>query len=131
MQTPKPIEREENDKTVQTFRIFFWGLPSPSGKTYTKEVADFIVDSINSQGMLASFADKLNIHLVSGYVNNAEIKGNVVYADIGILEDQKSDIPDWGDGNYRATAVLKVKEGAGDRIDIDNIESVSHILIYR
>ena len=120
-----------NDKSVQSFRIFFWGLPSPSGKQYTKAVAERIVEHINEQAMLASFSEKFNIHLSSAYVNNAEIKGNVVYADIGVLPSQVEEIPNWGDGEYRATVVLNLKDGAGDQVDADDIASIGHILIYR
>lgn len=122
---------EVNDPLVKSFRLFFWGLPSPSGKTYTKEVAEKIVDAINSGGLLASFSPQLNIHLVVGYVTNAEIKGNVVYADIGLLDDLKTDVPNWADGDYRATVVLKTKDDSKQQIGGDDITQVSHVLIYR
>lgn len=118
------------DKSVKNFRIFFWGIPSPAGKTYDRSVAELIVRTINEQGLMASFSPKLNLFMVSGYTNKAEIKGNVVYADIGLIADHQADIPNWGDGEYRATVVLKTTDTTKSTFSAEDITSISHVLIY-
>lgn len=128
-----PFENETNETEVKArFRIFYWGIPGPStGKTYKKEVAEAIVDTINTQGMMVAPSPRLNIHLVAGLVSNAELLGNVVYADITLVDNGIKAIDSkFEDGNYRCTAVLNVNETESDEISIDDVREVSHVYLY-
>lgn len=125
------LDESASSERKSRFRLFFWGMPSPSGKTYTKEVAESIVDTINEQGMMAAFSPKLNIHLVGGLVSNAEILGNVVYADVALLGDTKELVEKkWEDGNYRCTVVLKAHETESNEIGVEDIAEISHVMMY-
>jgi hypothetical protein len=123
----------DGDKHVATMRIFYWGIKAPSGRTYSKDVAEAIVDSINETALMASFAEVLNINLVSGIVTDAEIKGNVVYAKVGLLGDTTELLPEeeWVDGAFRCGVVLNLREGAPYDVTMEDVVSISHILIYR
>lgn len=113
------------------FRLFFWGIPSPSGKVYSKDVAEAIVERINEEGLMASFSPKLNINLVSALVRKAEIKGNVVYAEIGLLDSTKELMnAAWEDDNYRATVVIKANPPESGPITMEHVTDISHVLIY-
>lgn len=122
----------ETPEVKSRFRLFYWGIPGPStGKSYTKEVAEAIVNEINTQGMMVAPSPRLNIHLVAGLASNAEILGNVVYADISLLERGQASIDkEWEDGNYRCTVVLKSTETDSDEIDIEDILEISHVYLY-
>ena len=122
---------EEKPGGTKNFRLFYWGLPSPSGKTYTKEVAEYIVEQINDEGLLASFSHVLNVHLIGGLVSNAELRGNIVYADIALLGDTKDEVEDrWEDGTFRCTVVLKAEEPQGNEVTMEHVKGISHVLIY-
>lgn len=122
----------ETPEIKARFRIFYWDLPGPStGKKYSKEVAEAIVDVINTQGMMVAPAPRLNIHLVAGLASNAELLGNVVYADVSLLENGAKSIEgEFEDGRYRCTAVLKANETESNVITMDDITEVSHLYLY-
>ena len=126
------VEETETSEVKARFRIFYWDLPGPStGKKYSKDVAEAIVDAINTQGMMVSPAPRLNIHLVAGLVSNAELLGNVVYADISLVENGIKAIEgEFEDGEYRCTVVLKANETESDVITMDDITEVSHVYLY-
>lgn len=124
----------KNDDTyVATMRIFYWGLKAPSGRTYSKDVAEAVVEEINKGTLMASFADTLNINLVSGIVTDAEIKGNLVYAKVGLLEGTAELIPEdqWRDDTFRCTVVLNLRQEAPYNVTMEDVISISHVLIYR
>lgn len=114
------------------FRIFYWGIPGPStGKQYSKEVAEAIVDAINDHGLMVAPSPKLNIHLVAGLASNAKLLGNVVYADISLVENGIEAIDgEWEDGRYRCTVALKSTETESNEITMDDVTEVSHLYMY-
>jgi hypothetical protein len=114
--------------------ILYWGIKSPAGRVYTKEVAERLVAEINDLTLPVTFDMTYNPNHSVAIVENAEICGNVVYADVILYPGAPSDILTiWNKQNVAFTVATRgtlPEANVPQIITVDNIHAFTHIYVY-
>lgn len=114
--------------------IFFWGIKSKTtGKTYSKDFAEKAVEQINSELFSACFAVPLDVKYTVGVAKNAEILGNVVYADIELWDNAPDEVKEsWDLNNIGFTLIPRVFSSAEDKdvLEAEDLSHFTHVYCY-
>lgn len=114
--------------------VLYWGIKSPAGRVYTKEVAERLVTEINDLTLPVTFDTAYNPNHSAAVVENAEICGNVVYADVILHGGAPSDILTiWSKEHVAfsvATRGTLPEANSPQIITVDNIHEFTHIYAY-
>lgn len=74
--------------------IAYWGVKSPSGKTYTRSYADSLIEHFDRSILQVNFSTESDLKYVVGICKSAEIRGNLVYGTIEFLDNTPAEVLD-------------------------------------
>lgn len=107
--------------------FFFFGLELPSGRTYDKSVAEFIVEAVEAEDVpIINARDNTTVGACIG----ANILESGVAGRMILLPEFKDLEPKWNMMNAQFSAGLKTKGSLEGTITAESIDSLWCIIVY-